>query len=627
MKRLFIYIVCIVLCCCAALAFCVDLEKPALRKSYSSPWMTEAVWNVCKSVQGTSMQSTALFVLFLLISKYTGSKRKKLIVSFAAVSFLLAAVWLCAASFVIDNTLTRLTSSHGQIAKSILYVLGMTYTIYQCMLLLDILLHKESGFSAEGFRNTAVARRFARNPLLCNFLLYLLLYLPHLIISWPGYVHSDALTQIAMAFGNRTFTTHHPPILSPVFAAFARLGMLLGSGAAGFTIYDILQFIAFFFVHAYQFSVLKELKTPYWLRFIMVILIAFMPYYIYPSMTMAKDVPFTLAFLLFSLQVTKLLSNAEGFLKSRKDLFIMAGSVFAVLACRNNGIYVMIPSVLILPGIFALRLRARQSRRSLAVLSAALILPVILYSCCSQLVISHYDAQPGSIREMLSIPFQQTARYINVCGDEVTEEEKQIIDAVLDYDVIAAKYDPIISDNVKNTYHAADNAALMAYFRVWAQQFAKHPLVCLEATLNQNCHIVYPFVRGYDGGGVGTRNLFTDYQQATKEQLGLWPNAGVPKITFFMEGYYTLLENIPFIGIFSNCGTYGVLLVFLCVFAARKKFGKWFLAALPTLVLMLTLLAGPVIKPRYQLAAMYTIPLLIAYYIKLYHDAKLPLEQ
>ena len=35
---------------------------------------------------------------------------------------------------------------------------------------------------------------------------------------------------------------------------------------------------------------------------------------------------------------------------------------------------------------------------------------------------------------MLSIPFQQTARYVTKYSDEVTEEEKDAINNVLQYD-------------------------------------------------------------------------------------------------------------------------------------------------------------------------------------------------
>ena len=47
---------------------------------------------------------------------------------------------------------------------------------------------------------------------------------------------------------------------------------------------------------------------------------------------------------------------------------------------------------------------------------------------------------PSSIRETLSIPFQQTARYVSNYEDEVTEKEKKTIDKVLVYDTLKDDY-------------------------------------------------------------------------------------------------------------------------------------------------------------------------------------------
>lgn len=59
----------------------------------------------------------------------------------------------------------------------------------------------------------------------------------------------------------------------------------------------------------------------------------------------------------------------------------------------------------------------------------------------------------GSVRESLSVPFQQTARYVRDYGDEVTEEVKEAIDSILRYDLLASKYNPNLSDPVKKLFN------------------------------------------------------------------------------------------------------------------------------------------------------------------------------
>ena len=101
------------------------------------------------------------------------------------------------------------------------------------------------------------------------------------------------------------------------------------------------------------------------------------------------------------------------------------------------------------------------------------------------------NVEPGSIREMLSLPFQQTARYLRDAGWDVTEEEKAAIDRVLDYDVLAESYDPDLSDNVKSTYHG-ETEDLKDYFSAWFQMLLRHPGIYIQATMNNYYQYFYP---------------------------------------------------------------------------------------------------------------------------------------
>ena len=76
-----------------------------------------------------------------------------------------------------------------------------------------------------------------------------------------------------------------------------------------------------------------------------------------------------------------------------------------------------------------------------SILTAKLFL-LVLASLCS--------AESGSMGEMLSIPFQQTARYLQLYGDEISREEKEGIQGILgDTEEVAAVYNTASSDPVK----------------------------------------------------------------------------------------------------------------------------------------------------------------------------------
>ncbi len=97
--------------------------------------------------------------------------------------------------------------------------------------------------------------------------------------------------------------------------------------------------------------------------------------------------------------------------------------------------------------------------------------------------------KPGGKQEMLSIPFQQTARYVKYYGNDVSTEEEKVIRKVLDYDTIGKNYDPDLSDPVKNTYKQKDEY-LKDYFNIWFEMLKKHPTAYIQATFKWDIWIL-----------------------------------------------------------------------------------------------------------------------------------------
>ena len=71
------------------------------------------------------------------------------------------------------------------------------------------------------------------------------------------------------------------------------------------------------------------------------------------------------------------------------------------------------------------------------------------------------------IQAKLPLIYQSIA-YIKYYKDEVTKEEKNAINKVLDYEKIGNKYNPELADPVKETYKtSATSTDLNNYFSVW----------------------------------------------------------------------------------------------------------------------------------------------------------------
>lgn len=88
---------------------------------------------------------------------------------------------------------------------------------------------------------------------------------------------------------------------------------------------------------------------------------------------------------------------------------------------RNEARYILIVALPVL-ALLCHGLRKFFLKYLAAVIGFSILFYHVLLPIC--------HANPGSIREMLSVPFQQTARYIKEYEADVTAEEREAIDAV-----------------------------------------------------------------------------------------------------------------------------------------------------------------------------------------------------
>lgn len=103
-------------------------------------------------------------------------------------------------------------------------------------------------------------------------------------------------------------------------------------------------------------------------------------------------------------------------------------------------------NILLESGLFSLLLILKNIERTGDWVGVNLILAFSI----NHIIFPYLKITPGSTKEMLSVPFQQTARYIKEYSDEVTEKEKEVIDRVLNYDTLSERYDTDRSDKVKD---------------------------------------------------------------------------------------------------------------------------------------------------------------------------------
>jgi hypothetical protein len=108
------------------------------------------------------------------------------------------------------------------------------------------------------------------------------------------------------------------------------------------------------------------------------------------------------------------------------SLFLVS---FLISILRSNGIFI-IYFCLVAIIVFYIK----NKRKTDIILGITLLLVIFVYR--GYLFITESNgAKKAPVSEALSIPFQQTARYIKNFHEDVTNEEKEIINKVLDYEI------------------------------------------------------------------------------------------------------------------------------------------------------------------------------------------------
>lgn len=311
--------------------------------------------------------------------------------------------------------------------------------------------------------------------ILIPFCIILLGWLPYLIAFYPGSMEWDYFVQLGTYTGYYARSNSHPFFSTLLIGNRMELGCQFGSYNLGAFLYILLQSIVLAFSFAYAARTAYRWKCPKLICFGMLGYFAFLPLWGFVAQFGIKDILYTAVLSIFATLawVYVLEKNA----KKTNIFHLVALFLSGLLSCllRLNGI------VIILPTLLGLLVVPSSNRSKLKVLVITILLMIGLFAW-NNLVLPAMQVQKGSVREILSIPFQQTARYLRDHKEDVNEEEAEAIGNVLDYENIGDYYMSMRSDLVKGTFNENSNEDdLFRYFRAWLSMLKKHPLTYTEA--------------------------------------------------------------------------------------------------------------------------------------------------
>ena len=605
------------LCILSALALCMQFPEPALSAAARDSGILNIMENLRLSLDGTAVLSSFVAAALYFLWRHNRRESPRPYVLLPICCFFIAVIWLMARSFEIDNTLQTLTSGWGQMFKSGVYLLGSAWFLTQLGIALDVFLEQGTDLKTGAGRLLAFYRR---HSFLCPFLLLLCGCILPLTLVYPGGMNADSWCQAGMYFrvvrpdwGLYEFTSHHPPAHTVYFSSIIALGRKLGSADLGLFAVMLLQAGMHSAVFAYALHTMRQLGAPRYLRVLGLLAAMFSPFYVTAYPTVVKDNIYSWAILLFVIEVICMLHLGRDYWRRGRHMALLALGVLGSMLMRNNGKYVIWPMVLLLLIVFFVRYRKTGLFRRVVL---ALLLPVLAANLIQSALMSHYDIEKGSIREALSLPIQQTARYLLERGDEVTAEERAAIAAVLDYDNMARDYFPMESDPVKDAFNPEATAAdVLNYLKTWLRMGLKHPLVYVKATVNQSYPLVYPFAEcGRLANGTLNR-----YHLYAAETIGIHDVEVAPRLNNIRNEFNNDLFYLPFTGLVCSIPVHVLVLMFLCCYALSRRRWCFLIPALPLLLSVGIVLLAPGISgtPRYAFPIVYSLPVVMAYYYSL----------
>lgn len=426
----------------------------------------------------------------------------------------------------------------------------------------------------------------------------LVCWTPFIILCYPGGYCVDVCYQIAQVLGEASYSTQQPLAHTLLVGGFVKYGeMLTGSYNKGLYLYILFQAVVLAFAFAYSLNVLYKKGVSEKLLLMGIGIYGFVPMFSNFATMAIKDTLFNACVVLY---VVGLMQLDDIYSNWRKKLFFIICTI-GVMLFRNNGIYIVCFSgIVMLVSLW----KKETFRRKLILGGHVLVVPLIIYFAVSSGIATMTNAQNVGSREMLSVFFQQTARYAKEYGDEITVSERADIEAILgECEKIAEIYDPNISDPVKSRFNvSATNEELVNYFRTWVVQFMKHPDSYVQSFFNGVYGWFYP-------GAVNSIRY-------TAESPLFWRPGAMQKVESTLNSYYAAWDRIPVLGLLENAAFYTWVLLFLCSYVWKVKKRREIYLLAPGVISLFICMASPAfyMHIRYAFPIMFPMPILFMYY-------------
>lgn len=428
-------------------------------------------------------------------------------------------------------------------------------------------------------------------------------WMPYFLTYYPGLMTGDSFACLVRAAGWAPINNQQPVFYQLFLRVFYWAGGLLGSINRGVALYSLTQMLLMASILGYALSWCRARGCPMPYLWGTALFFALNPIYGKYAVTVWKDVLFGGAVLLLTLFFAETAENRGKNLLTRGGIVHLILISFAVAFLRNNGVYVLAFSFVVMAIFCRVRLK-KVGSALLAVLAVILVIQGPVYRA-EGIPQNRFD-------ESVGVPLQQMARTAAKDG-RMSERERNFLNRLMPIEAIKASYNPFTVDPIKfsrqfdYTFLARNK---LEFFGDWAGMFTKNGKEYAVAYLM--------LTLGYWHIGTGNWVVATGVTSWGDETYGVAPYNLFGTLTGInlkpdIESWNDHLEHFAPIGMSNNIGVVVWMTALLALYAlVRRRYGRLTVIAPVAGLWLSTMIAAPTYcEFRYVFSIFLCVPFLM----------------
>lgn len=489
-----------------------------------------------------------------------------------------------------------------------------------------------------------------------------LFWLPWLIANYPGGTYWDTYYQIFQCYPenhpiavipyaecyDNTLTDaylcdHHPIVDTLIYGAFGMASdALTGNWMAGVFVFVCLQGAATIVAFTASIAYLRERSCTPALCFFAYVFLCVMPFVSTWALCMVKDSLFGLFYIPYMMMLFEAVRTRGESLRTPRAVVLFALAGLALCLTKKTGLYVVVPTAVIAMIVCLVRDHRERNARSdshvhrsgiryrhreqaarphdhrpwKAYLTQALLCGIVMTIIFPMVLFPLLNVAPGGKQEVLGTLFQQTARHVLYYPDDVTEDELEAIDALLEYDNLAHQYTFNFQDEVKYRYNLdATGDEIVEYLKVWAAQGLRHPESYLASLFSIAGYYVAPC------GPANIRMVTVDTHMGEDDRYMLWNPEELDWLREGLDEAYKAVSETPGVDAPLLLVVYVFWLPAVLMFVAWRHRLRCGVLFAPALILLGFCVIAPVYDARYCIPLLNAAPLMLCMVAVLLREA------